>query len=253
MSLDQLLEQLKGLAAEAGFDARSFASKLKSTAPTLYQQVYNIGHSDAHQAGRAAAQALEERLGKEVQELKLQLATASEEKRALERKLGAGSPDAEALEKARREHAEELQKVQASAKEREEKLTKRYEAERDERHKAQLRAALGGVDEAWQEVLVERAWKRVSYDEEGRPVVSQRGLTIPVQPADGKSHLDFLAEEILADVPASARTGTARGGSGSLPGTGGPGAPAHLEAARKSGQEAAKAQQTQVDTSLAFK
>lgn len=183
-------------------DPAAVLTALQSKAQPLFQQIFDKGHAEATR-----------RLNEQKVELEAKLKTAQEELTTAKGQittLSSGQPDIKKFQDEVARLEGELVKVKESS-------SATVLAERLDRQFQTLETKLvaQGVDPEYASVLLAKAdiRKRLQPNKEGAIEVLRDG-GIPYSPAEGKTGLDLLADELVGKAPAKFISSTVDRGSG---------------------------------------
>lgn len=178
-------EQTAAIALIAGADAEEVAEALKTDAQPIYQRIFRAGHSTGTEKAKTEKTALETQLQAEKDR-----AAGFETELA---DLKAKTPDRAAIDAQWQGKLEkETKKVQEqldAAQQRIARLTTDTTVE-----KAENALVAAGFRPKMAKLLAKEHAGRITYGDDGKPILHEPGTTIPVQIPDGRSAFEVLAE-----------------------------------------------------------
>jgi len=199
------LKELIGKLAE--HDTEAVVKALKDGAHPVFQEVFNAGHSVATAKAEEKADELETR-AKDAE-------TRAEKAESRVQELEESQPD---VAKVREQYQAEIAELKEKHEVEMQTLKEGTKTERVNRAVSDLKAALiaRGVDPEYAEIKVQsdKVRGRLRPSDGGQLEVLQEGKEIPFQPADGKTGLDLLADEIRGRTDAKWITSKADRGAG---------------------------------------
>ena len=226
--MDDLLEQLLATNPEP----KAFATALKSKAPRLHAAVF----ADGKKAGREELQSDLDAKGEEVTTLTKERDTLKSDLKAAQDK----APDADAIRDQAKKDADAAAAAHAKEiKRRDEQLADM----RQRQTRSDLTKRLEGItDETVREVYLDNAMNRLEWDAQGRLFARSKDRAARLSEDATADHLQLLADDVLAGVPAGLKSTTVQSGTGSggpIGGgtaSGGGGGDAELKAAQEAGK-----------------